>query len=129
MATAAQIEANRLNAQKSCGPKTDEGKARARLNALKHGMTARTINPVLPHEDPKELEELTQQFIADLQPRNALERDLVCKAARLSWAIDRGERVETAHLAHRVRMAARSGTETVSARRLKKVRDLGRKLL
>src|SRR4051794_5423883 len=37
MATAAQIEANRRNAQKSCGPKTDAGKAKTRLNALKHG--------------------------------------------------------------------------------------------
>src|SRR5208282_683535 len=56
MATAAQIEANRLNAQRSTGPKTDEGKARAKLNAITHGMTARTIMPVLPQEDPKELE-------------------------------------------------------------------------
>jgi hypothetical protein len=31
MATAAQIEANRRNAQKSTGPKTDQGKACARL--------------------------------------------------------------------------------------------------
>ncbi len=51
MATAAQIEANRLNAQKSTGPKTVGGKTRARFNALKHGMTARTIMPVLPQED------------------------------------------------------------------------------
>ena len=57
MATAAQIEANLLNAQKSTGPRTDEGKARARLNALKHGMSARTFIPVPPHEDPKQLEE------------------------------------------------------------------------
>ena len=57
MATAAQIEANRRNAQKSTGPKTDEGKARVRRNAFKHGMTARTIMPVLPQEDPKELED------------------------------------------------------------------------
>jgi hypothetical protein len=61
-----------------------------------------------------------------LQPRNEFERELVIRAARLSWAIDRAERVETAHLAHRVRQAARS--ETISARRIKKVHDLGRKL-
>ncbi|MGB2610780.1 MAG: hypothetical protein WBC80_17530, partial [Isosphaeraceae bacterium] len=48
MATAAQIEANRRNAQRSTGPKTDEGKDRVRRNAFKHGMTARTIMPVLP---------------------------------------------------------------------------------
>src|SRR2546421_192930 len=37
---------NRRNAQKSTGPRTDEGKARSRFNALKHGMTAQI--PVLP---------------------------------------------------------------------------------
>ncbi|MGO8900241.1 MAG: hypothetical protein ACLQU5_18095 [Isosphaeraceae bacterium] len=60
-------------------------------------MTARTIMPVLPHEDPKQLKDRTQQFINDMQPRSAVERDLVCHAARLSWAIERAERVETAH--------------------------------
>ena len=68
MATAAQIEANRRNAQKSTGPKTDEGKDRVRRNAVKHGMTARTIMPVLPQEDPKELEDRTQQAITAMKP-------------------------------------------------------------
>jgi hypothetical protein len=36
VATAAQIEANCRNVQKSSGAKTDNGKARARINALKH---------------------------------------------------------------------------------------------
>ena len=45
--------------QRSTGPKTDGGKARVRRNAFKHGMTARTIMPVLPQEDPKELEDRT----------------------------------------------------------------------
>src|SRR5208283_632542 len=35
MASAAQIEANRRNARRSTGPKTDEGKDRVRRNALK----------------------------------------------------------------------------------------------
>jgi len=60
MATAAQIKANRRNSQKSTGPKTEMGKARARGNAVTHGMTARTIMLVLPQEDLKELEQKTQ---------------------------------------------------------------------
>ena len=37
MATAAQIEANRRNSQKSCGPRTQAGKDKSRFNALDHG--------------------------------------------------------------------------------------------
>jgi hypothetical protein len=37
----AKVEANRRNAEKSSGPKSDDGKARSRFNALKRGMTAK----------------------------------------------------------------------------------------
>src|SRR5208337_2902932 len=100
----------------------------ARRNAITHGMTARTILPVLPQEDPKELEDRTQRAIAAMKPRNPLELDLVCRAVRLAGELDRAERVATAHLAHRVRMATRSGTDTVSAEELSRVHDLGSKL-
>ena len=129
MATAAQIEANRRNSQRSTGPKTDGGKARARRNALKHGMAALTIMPSLPQEDPQQLEERTDRYTNDLQPRNAVEYDLAAQAARLSLAIERAERIETAHLAGRVRKAARERTQKVSRRRLEEVRELGRRLL
>ena len=46
MATKAQIKANRENAKKSTGPRTEEGKQRVSLNALKHGLLAR--DAVLP---------------------------------------------------------------------------------
>ena len=39
MASAKQIAANRLNAQVSRGPRTDAGKQRAALNALRHGLS------------------------------------------------------------------------------------------
>ncbi len=39
MATLRQIEANRRNAQKSTGPRTEAGRARSRLNAVKHGLS------------------------------------------------------------------------------------------
>ncbi|MGA2706513.1 MAG: hypothetical protein ABSH35_36325, partial [Isosphaeraceae bacterium] len=104
MATAAQIEANRRNAQKSTGPKTERGKAHARGNAVTHGMTARTLMPVLPQEDAKQLEDKIQQVITARKPRDPLEHDQVCRAVRLSWELDRAERVATAHLAHQVRM-------------------------
>src|SRR5271157_4046511 len=129
MATAAQIEANRRNAQKSTGPKTDEGKASARCNALRHGMAALTIMPALPQKDPKQFEERIQEWDSDMQPQNAVERNLVHQAARLSLAIERGERMETAHMARRVRMAGRMRLLKLNARRRTQVRELGRRLL
>ena len=132
MATDAQMDANRRNAARSTGPKTPQGKAKARLNALKHGRRAKATNvmPVLPHEDPRDLEERVQTWIDDWEPTNALEFELVRRAARLSWLLERGERFEAAHLAHRVRLAGRKAgpTASASARRMKVVNDLARKL-
>lgn len=52
MASEAQILANPLNAPKSTGPRTAEGKAAVWRNAVKHGLTARSI--VVTGEDPGE---------------------------------------------------------------------------
>ena len=43
MATAAQIEANRRNAQNSTGPKSPEGKEAIRGKSYKHGLTGRGV--------------------------------------------------------------------------------------
>ena len=56
MATLKQFEANRRNSQKSTGPKTPEGKSAVSMNALRHGLRARTV--VLPGEDPTEFHQL-----------------------------------------------------------------------
>ena len=56
MASQARINANRRNAQKSTWPKTEAGKARAKLNALKDGKHAKTVSPVLPQENAAELD-------------------------------------------------------------------------
>jgi hypothetical protein len=65
MATEAQIAANRLNAQKSTGPRTEEGKARSSKNHLIHGLTAKGL---LPHEDPGQLRQIHENFYADFKP-------------------------------------------------------------
>jgi len=49
-----QIAANRLNAQRSTGPRTPAGKTRVSSNALKHGLTGREV--VLPNENPDDFE-------------------------------------------------------------------------
>jgi hypothetical protein len=129
MASERQIQANRRNAQKSTGPRTEQGKAISRLNALTHGLSARTVAPVLPHEDPRALDERTRRWISDWQPRNDMELELVAHAAQLSWKIDRAERFETAHLSKRVRRAQRRAAGEPDPKRLQEVADLGGRLL
>jgi hypothetical protein len=75
MTSARKSEANRRNALKSTGPKTPEGKAAVRLNALKHGLLSREV--VLPGGDEDALRELAESLRAELQPVGELENLLV----------------------------------------------------
>ena len=43
MASEAQIRANRENAQRSTGPRTEAGRQSSRLNSLKHGLAAKML--------------------------------------------------------------------------------------
>jgi hypothetical protein len=87
MSSERQIEANRLNAQRSTGPRSPEGKQRVGLNALKHGLTARQI--VIPTEDPTEFEAFREAFWRDLDPQGALEEVVVAKITVDAWRLRR----------------------------------------
>ena len=62
-----QQEANRRNAAKSNGPKTTEGRAAVRMNALKHGLTAAEIIPPTV-EEKLEFEQFQAAFEEECQP-------------------------------------------------------------
>jgi hypothetical protein len=83
----AQLQANRANSQKSTGPRTEEGKRRASLNALKHGCTAQTI--ILPGEDIHHFRAFHESIKAALAPANALEESLVDTLVQNQWATNR----------------------------------------
>ena len=96
MTTRAQIKANRNNAKKSTGPRTEEGKTRVATNALKHGLLAR--DTVLPGEDPADFDSQLSALEADIQPANSLEFELVRQIADSQWRMRRLTRLETGFL-------------------------------
>jgi hypothetical protein len=92
-ADAHRAEINRANSQHSTGPRTPAGKQRSSLNALRHGLTGHVI--VLPSEDHAAYETHTQRLFQDLQPKGALEEQLVQSLADTSWRINRVAALET----------------------------------
>jgi hypothetical protein len=103
MTSVRQIESNRRNAQKSTGPKTDDGKARARRSALRHGLTAETVIKLL--EDPDDYRAFEQAVIADYDAETAVERELVLRLASLLWRLRRATSIETGLLQIQHRMS------------------------
>jgi hypothetical protein len=97
MASAAQIQANRSNSQKSTGPRTTEGKERASQNALKHGLLAREA--VIVGEDPAEFEMYRDGMLQTLAPVGPVEAMLAERIVGLSWRLRRAERLQNAAFA------------------------------
>jgi hypothetical protein len=102
MSTAAQVIANRANAQLSTGPSSAVGKAASSRNALKFGIHARSL--VIPGEDPEELENLAGEYERDLAPLGPVETTLVETIVRAAWMLRRMARIE-AEVVH-ARLAA-----------------------
>ena len=92
MTSEKKIEANRRNARKSTGPRTPEGKAAVRLNALTHGLLSQEVP--LPEEDADALRELDEGLRAELQPVGVLENMIVDRIIALFWRLRRSGRVE-----------------------------------
>jgi hypothetical protein len=100
MATEAQIAANRLNAQKSTGPKTTEGKAVASLNGLKHAALARKILVSSPaaEESAAEFQALCDEFFGAYTPVGPVEEMLVKQIVKAIWCLERAGLAESAEI-------------------------------
>jgi hypothetical protein len=92
MASVAQLTANRANAQRSTGPRSEEGKAASRFNALTYGLEARSR--VIPGENPAELESLAAAYYRQFNPVGPLEDFLVETIVQADWNRRRYTRVE-----------------------------------
>jgi hypothetical protein len=84
---------NRENAKKSTGPRTEAGKQRSKLNALRHGLTGQTV--VLPAEDHSAYQRHSRSFVDEYQPKGATEAQLVQSLIDTSWRMNRAATVET----------------------------------
>ena len=118
MTSEKKAEANRRNALKSTGPKTPEGKAAVRMNALKHGLLSRET--LLAGEDEEALRELGERLRDELQPVGELENFLVDRIVACLWRLRRLGRVEAGifawelygELAERAHQEARAHART-----------------
>ena len=93
MTSLRQIESNRRNAQKSTGPKTQDGKQRSSQNAIRHGLTAETV--IGPLEDPADYRAFEQTVTTTYDAETAVERELVLRLASLLWRLSRETSVES----------------------------------
>jgi len=94
MATLKQFEANRRNSQKSTGPKTPQGKSAVSMNALRHGLRARSV--VLPGEDRSEFNQLCDDLEVEWHPQSRTEQFYVEQMAVSQWKLIRMEVGEAA---------------------------------
>lgn len=87
-----RLEANRRNALRSTGPRTEDGKQRSRTNAVRHGLTAETVVGSL--EDAEDYKAFEAAITADYDVDTAVARELVLRLASLLWRLRRANVIE-----------------------------------
>jgi len=98
MCSQKQLEANRLNATKSTGPRTEAGKQKSRLNATTHGLRSSLPQSIVPAEDQEAYATFETAMLDDLNPQGALESLLAQRLSLLAWKLHRCTAAEAALL-------------------------------
>jgi hypothetical protein len=104
MATEKQIRANRLNAQRSPGPRTIDGKARSSRNALAHGLTANCV--LIPGQCREDYERLRYDIWQEYDPQTPTEEELTERLVSLLWRLRRVPAFESALMLWTTRFTA-----------------------
>ncbi|WP_169976374.1 hypothetical protein [Tautonia rosea] len=97
-----RTEANRRNAQKSTGPKTAEGKARSRRNALRHGLAAEVL---VPEADRGAVAAAIDEWNHEIWPENVAERAVIRRMAVADVRLQRCEQATERNLEATARSA------------------------
>ncbi len=107
----ARTLANRENARKSTGPRTEAGKERSRANAYKHGLAGEGV--AWPGEHQGQMRAFVEEQVAaePVPPRDARESQLLERIAMIAWQVDRAERAEEARVVIRASTAEEAEEE------------------
>jgi hypothetical protein len=118
--TARRVDAARHNSERSTGPRSEAGKQRMKMNALKHGCDAAPENEAAVMralgEDPERFAALKRELATAYGPGDALWDHQLEDLAKLYWRRNRIERMETGLM--------RDALEQVEGRRRGLARDL-----
>ncbi len=118
--TPQRLDAARRNSQRSTGPRSEAGKERMKMNAVKHGCDAAPENDAAVMralgEDPEHYAALKRELATAYGPGDALWDRQTEDLARLYWRRNRLERMETGLM--------RDALEEVEERRRSLARDL-----
>jgi hypothetical protein len=90
----AQLAANRANSQLSTGPRSQTGKRVSSLNAVKTGLTGRTV--LLPSDDAAAYQQHVESFFRDYDPQTDREYEVVQSLADTQWRLQRIPALEMA---------------------------------
>jgi hypothetical protein len=118
--TPQRLDAARRNSQRSTGPRSEAGKERMKMNAVKHGCDAAPENEAAVMralgEDPERYAALQQELATAYGPGDAFWDQQVADLGKLYWRRNRLERMETGLM--------RESLEGVEERRRSLARDL-----
>ena len=83
----AKMTANRANAQLSTGPRTTRGKSISSMNAVRTGLTGRTV--LLPSDDAEAYRQHLAAYENEFKPVGLRECELVQSLADIQWRLQR----------------------------------------
>jgi hypothetical protein len=92
MLTEKQLAANRANALRSTGPRSEEGRRRSSLNACRHNLTGQVT--AMSEEDRIAHDAFSAAMIKAMAPEGALELQLAQRIATDSWRLNRSSAIE-----------------------------------